>query len=104
MWETGPGWLGHVVTAAVQRFLVGLAVVKRPDLLALAMALSLILWAVVAWSMWAAAVAFGIGVSFGGAIVLMGLVALGVAVPTPARSWWVSCGIPVWRHGSLRSR
>ena len=82
--KLAPGGLGHVVTAAVQRFFVGLAVVKRPDLLALTMALSLILWAVVAWSMWAAAVAFGIGVSFGGAIALMGLVALGEAVPTPA--------------------
>ena len=82
--KLAPSGLAHVVTAAVQRFLVGLAVVKRPDLLALAMALSLILWAAAAWSMWAAAVAFGIGVSFGGAIVLLGLVALGVAVPTPA--------------------
>ncbi len=82
--KLAPSGLAHVVTAAVQRFLVGLAVVKRPDLLALAMALSLILWAVAAGSMWAAAVAFGIGVSFGGAIVLLGLVALGVAVPTPA--------------------
>ena len=79
-----PGGLGHVVTAAMQRFMVGLAVVKRPDLLVLALGFSLILWAVVAWSIWAAAVAFGIDVSFGGAIVLMGLVALGVAVPTPA--------------------
>jgi len=96
--KLAPSGLAHVVTAAVQRFRVGLAVVKRPDLLALAMALSLILWAVAAWSMWAPAVAFGIGVSFGGAIVLLGLVALGVAVPHQPEL------VGIMRHSSSASR
>ena len=82
--KLAPARLRPAVTAGLERFFVGLAVVKRPAFLVLAMVLSLILWASVAWSMWAAAAAFGIAVSFSGAIVLMGLVALGVAVPTPA--------------------
>ena len=79
-----PGRLGHVVASTLPRFLLGLAVVRRPDLLLVSLVWSVALWVGIAWSMWASAVAFGIGVSFGGSMILMGLVALGVAVPTPA--------------------
>ena len=67
-----------------QRFLQGLAVVGRPGPLIVAMSLSVVLWLSVAYGMWLTSLAFGIGVSFGEAVILMGMVAIGVAVPTPA--------------------
>ena len=79
-----PGGAARVVTAVAQRFLQGLAVVGRPGPLIAAMVLSVALWLSVAYSMLMTSLAFGIEVSFGESIVLMGMVAIGVAVPTPA--------------------
>ena len=67
-----------------QRFLTGLAVVRQPRALVAAMALSMTLWLGIAAGIWAATEAFGIEVPLAGAMVLTGLVALGVSVPTPA--------------------
>ena len=69
---------------ALERFILGLAALKRPGLLAWTLLLSAILWLIIALSIWATVEAFGLKISFNGVILLMGLVALGVAVPTPA--------------------
>ena len=79
-----PGGLVRTVTRVAQRFLQGLSVVRRPGPLVVAMVLSFALWASVAVSMLMTSLAFGIDLSFGGAVIIMGMVAIGVAVPTPA--------------------
>ena len=79
-----PGGAARVVTAVAQRFLQGLAVVGRPGPLIVAMVLSVALWLFVACSMLMTSLAFGIDVSFGESVILMGMVGVGVAVPTPA--------------------
>ena len=79
-----PGGLLRAVTPFAQRFLQGLGVVRRPGPLVIAMLLSVALWASVSVSMWMTSLAFGIDLSFGGSVILMGMVAIGVSVPTPA--------------------
>ena len=79
-----PGGAARAVTAVAQWFLQGLAVVGRPGPLIAAMVLSVALWLSVAGSMLVASLAFGIELSFGESVILMGMVAIGVAVPTPA--------------------
>ncbi|PWG74273.1 hypothetical protein DF186_18745, partial [Enterococcus hirae] len=68
----------------VQRFLLGLTVVRHPGPLMVSTVLSLVLWLTIAGSMLLTSAAFGIELPFGGAVILMGMVAIGVAVPTPA--------------------
>ncbi len=73
----------RVVLELSERFFSGLAVVRQPRTLVVAMGLSIVLWLGIASGIWAATVAFGIEVSVAGAVVLTGLIALGVSVPTP---------------------
>ena len=82
--DVAPGGAARAVTRIAQRFLDGLGAVERPGPLIIAMVLSVALWASVALSMLMTSLAFGIDVSFGESVVLMGMVAIGVAVPTPA--------------------
>ena len=79
-----PARAGRVVTRVAQRFLRGLGVVGRPGPLIVAMVLSVALWMSIAVSMLMTSLAFGIDVSFGESVILMGMVAIGVSVPTPA--------------------
>ena len=79
-----PGGAARAVTAVAQRFLQGLAVVGHPGPLIAGMVLSVALWLSIAYSMLMTSLAFGIEVSFGESVILMGMVAIGVAVPTPA--------------------
>ena len=79
-----PGGAARAVTAVAQRFLQGLGAVGRPGPLIKAMALSVALWMSVAFSMLTTSHAFGIELSFGESVILMGMVAVGVSVPTPA--------------------
>ena len=79
-----PGGAARAVTSVAQRFLQGLGVVGRPGAFIGAMVLSVALWMSVALSMLTTSHAFGIDVSFGESVILMGMVAVGVAVPTPA--------------------
>jgi uncharacterized protein (TIRG00374 family) len=82
--SVAPGRSTRFVAEIGQRFLQGLAVVGHPGPLIVAMSLSVVLLLSVAYGMWLTSLAFGIGVSFGGSVILMGMVAIGVAVPTPA--------------------
>ena len=79
-----PGGLVRTVTRVAQRFLEGLSVVRRPGPLVVAMVLSVALWTSVSLGVLMASRAFGIDLPLGGAVILMGMVAIGVALPTPA--------------------
>ncbi len=81
--KVAPDGIARFLPAVIERFVRGLEVVRSPGQLVVATALSLTLWGCIATSIWVTSVAFGIEISFGGGVILMGLVAVGVSVPTP---------------------
>ena len=82
--QVAPGGLGHAVASVTLRFVEGLAVARQARPLVVALAWSVPLWVSNILSTWLVTRAFGIDVPLGGAVILMALVVVGVAVPTPA--------------------
>lgn len=78
-----PSSIAHAVAHLAEKFAHGLAVVRQPSRLAISLALSVPLWLTIAAGIWGVAVAFDIGVPFAGSFLIVALLALGVAVPTP---------------------
>jgi uncharacterized protein (TIRG00374 family) len=78
-----PASLADVVARVAERFARGLAVVRRPSRVVVALAWSFPLWLCIAVGIWAAAVAFQLDVPFTGSFLLVAILVLGVAVPTP---------------------
>ncbi|HTL00616.1 MAG TPA: lysylphosphatidylglycerol synthase transmembrane domain-containing protein [Vicinamibacterales bacterium] len=78
-----PGRFTHMLAEALQRFAEGLAVVRAPGRLLTALALSLPLWLCIAVGIWATTMAFHIEMSFTGSFLLLSMLVVGVAVPTP---------------------
>lgn len=72
---------------AAQRFVhtfgEGLATVRQPGRLAIAMLLSVPLWLSIAAGIWLVSHAFRVDLPFSGAFLIMALLVIGVAVPTP---------------------
>jgi uncharacterized protein (TIRG00374 family) len=78
-----PAAIATAVAHLAEKFAQGLGVVRQPSRLAISLVLSVPLWLTIAAGVWAVAVAFGISVPFTGAFLIVALLALGVAVPTP---------------------
>lgn len=78
-----PAKMAHAVARLVRTFLEGLAVVRQPRRLAVAGLLSLPLWLSIALGIWITSRAFHIDMSFPGAFLMMAVLVVGVAVPTP---------------------
>jgi uncharacterized protein (TIRG00374 family) len=78
-----PGKMAHKLAGALLKFAEGLAVVRTPRRLALALALSLPLWLSIGWGIWAVVRAFGIDLPYTGSFLLIALLVVGVSVPTP---------------------
>lgn len=78
-----PRRAAHAIAGLVRMFAEGLAVVRQPARLLVTLALSLPLWLSVATGIWASACAFEIAVPYTGSFLLMALLTVGVAVPTP---------------------
>jgi uncharacterized protein (TIRG00374 family) len=78
-----PGKVARKLAKAVRMFAEGLAIVRAPRRLLAAVLLSLPLWLSIAAGIWTVALAFHIAVPFTGSFLLMALLVLGVAVPTP---------------------
>ena len=81
-------WLPRRFGAATGRFLTrfsgGLGIAGQPGRFLRVFAWSFVLWLSVAVSAWCVCHAFGIALPWGGSLLLMMLLVLGVAVPTPA--------------------
>ena len=73
----------QVVARLVERFAEGLIVVRQPRQFLIAVALSLPLWLSIASGIWLASRAFHIDLPFEGSFLLMTILVVGVAVPTP---------------------
>jgi uncharacterized protein (TIRG00374 family) len=78
-----PARIAHVVARFARTFAEGLAVVRRPQRLALALGWSLVLWLLIALYAWMSARAFGIVLPFIGSFLVSAILVVGVAVPTP---------------------
>jgi uncharacterized protein (TIRG00374 family) len=78
-----PGKFTHKLAVILLKFAEGLAVVRTPRRLALALALSLPLWLSIGWGIWSITEAFGIDLPFTASFLLIALLVVGVSVPTP---------------------
>ena len=78
-----PARVAQIVAGVVQSFAEGLAVMRQPRRLLVAVALSLPLWLSLALGIWLVSRAFYIELPYTGSFLLMALVVIGVAVPTP---------------------
>ncbi len=78
-----PQRLAHIVAGFARTFAEGLAVVRRPRRLVLALAWSVTLWVLIATYVWLTARAFGIDFPFPGSFLISAMLVVGVSVPTP---------------------
>lgn len=78
-----PAGLRKTVTGMAAAFGEGLAVVREPAHLAKALAWSFVLWLLIAGQTWIVSVGLGVALPPSGALLIMALLVVGVAVPTP---------------------
>jgi hypothetical protein len=78
-----PSAFAGAVARIAEKFATGLGAVRRPGRLLAAFAWSFPLWLTIAAGIWAVAVAFNFAVPFTGSFLLIALLVIGVAVPTP---------------------
>lgn len=78
-----PSTLAGLLARVAEKFATGLAIIRRPGRLLIALGLSFPLWLCIDVGIWAVAVAFGLAVPFTGSFLLLAFLVLGVAVPTP---------------------
>jgi len=78
-----PSTLAGLVARMVEKFASGLTVVRRPGQLLMALVWSFPLWLSIGLGIWSVAMAFGFAVPFTGSFLLIALLVIGVAVPTP---------------------
>jgi uncharacterized protein (TIRG00374 family) len=77
-----PSFAGMLARFA-EKFARGLGTIRHPNRLFVALLWSFPLWLSIAVGIWAVAVAFQLGVPFTGSFLIIALLVLGVAVPTP---------------------
>lgn len=78
-----PARIARIVSHFVESFAQGLAVMRQPGLLAVALLQSFPLWLSIAGGIWLTSRAFHITFPFPGSFLVMTLLVVGVAVPTP---------------------
>src|SRR3954452_653498 len=72
-----------MVAGIAEKFARGLGAIRHPARLLTALACSLPLWLCIALGIWAMAMAFRLTIPFTGSFLMIALLTLGVAVPTP---------------------
>lgn len=78
-----PSRLAGMLARVAEKFASGLGIIRRPSRLAVALVLSFPLWLSIAVGIWTAARAFDLAISFLGSFLVIALLVVGVAVPTP---------------------
>ncbi len=78
-----PSTFAGLLSRIVGKFVAGLAAIRRPRRLLVALAWSFPLWLCIALGIWAVAVAFHLAVPFTGSFLLIAFLVIGVAIPTP---------------------
>jgi len=78
-----PARIAHAVARFARSFALGLAVVRLPRRLLASLVWSLVLWVVICVTVWVVARALALDIPLTGSILLMAMVVVGVAIPTP---------------------
>src|SRR4029077_1799218 len=78
-----PSKLAGMIAGVAEKFARGLGAIRRPSRLLIALAWSLPLWLCIALGIWSMAKAFDLAIPFTGSFLMIALLTLGVAVPTP---------------------
>jgi glycosyltransferase 2 family protein len=78
-----PSALAGMIARIAERFARGLGAIRRPSRLLAALAWSLPLWLCIALGIWSMAMAFRFTIPFTGSFLMIAILTLGVAVPTP---------------------
>lgn len=78
-----PSKLAGLLASVAEKFATGLGAVRRPGRLAVALLLSVPLWLSIAVGIWSVAMAFRLPVPFAGSFLIIALLVVGLAVPTP---------------------
>jgi len=78
-----PSKLAGMIAGVAEKFARGLGAIRRPSRLLAALAWSLPLWLCIALGIWSMAMAFRFAIPFTGSFLMIALLTLGVAVPTP---------------------
>ena len=90
-----PARLARIVAGFVETFTQGLAVMRQPRRLLVSLALSFPLWLSIAAGIWLTSLAFHITFPYRGSFLVMTILVVGVAVPTPGRGRRVSRGLQI---------
>jgi len=93
-----PSALAGLVATVAEKFAVGLGAIRRPSRLLGALVWSFPLWLSIALGIWFVTLAFRLPVPFTGSFLLMSVLVLGVAVPTPGSSGRFSRGVSPGSH------
>jgi uncharacterized protein (TIRG00374 family) len=78
-----PSRLAGLIAKIAEKFARGLGAIRSPSRLCIALAWSFPLWLTICLGIWAVANAFRFAIPFTGSFLLVALLVLGVAVPTP---------------------
>ena len=78
-----PSAFAALLGRIAEKFATGLGAIRRPGRLLVALFWSFPLWLSIVLGIWAAAVAFRLAIPFTGSFLIMALLVIGVAVPTP---------------------
>ena len=78
-----PSALAGLLAKVAEKFAIGLAAIRQPSRMLTALAWSFPLWLSICLGIWSVAVAFRLAIPFTGSFLLLAILVLGVAVPTP---------------------
>jgi glycosyltransferase 2 family protein len=78
-----PSTFAGLIARIAEKFATGLGAIRRPGRVLVALAWSFPLWLSIGLGIWAVAMAFRFAVPFTGSFLLIALLVIGVAVPTP---------------------
>ena len=78
-----PARLSSLLRRITRMFSEGFGVLRRPERLLASMGWTLVLWVVICMETWVVAMAFGIDMPFAGSWLMLALLVVGIAVPTP---------------------
>jgi hypothetical protein len=78
-----PSSLAGLIARVAEKFARGLGAVRRPSRLLVALLWSFPLWLSIAAGLWCVAMAFRLAIPFPGSFLMIALLVIGVAVPTP---------------------
>ena len=81
--RVAPSALAGLIARIAEKFAAGLGAIRRPSRLIATLLWSFPLWLTIALGTWSVAVAFRLDIPFAGAFLLIAMLTIGIAIPTP---------------------